>query len=186
MNVIETIIPDVLIIEPDVFGDNRGFFMEIWNKNRYANAGIDVKFVQDNLSSSKKGVLRGLHFQNPNSQGKLVYVLKGEVFDVAIDIRVGSPYFGQWFGITLSDQNRRQLYIPEGFAHGFCVLTDTVLFAYKCTDLYNPHAEAGIRWDDPDIGIEWPITNPILSKKDTMYPGLREIDEELLPRYGGK
>jgi dTDP-4-dehydrorhamnose 3,5-epimerase len=175
MNVIETKLQGVVIIEPKVFGDNRGFFMETWNKKKFENAGLPYNFVQDNLSFSTKGVLRGLHFQNPNPQGKLVYVLQGEVFDVAVDIRMGSPTFGQWEGVTLSSENKRQFFIPDGFAHGFCVMSDTALFAYKCTDIYNPQAERGIIWNDPDIGIEWPIRQPILSEKDKRNLQLRDI-----------
>lgn len=175
MNVIETNLQGVVIIEPKVFGDNRGFFMETWNQEKYEKAELPFNFVQDNLSFSTKGVLRGLHFQNPNPQGKLVYVLQGEVFDVAVDIRVGSPTFGQWTGVTLSSENKRQFYVPEGFAHGFCVLSDTALFAYKCTEKYNPQAEGGIVWNDPDIGIEWPIREPILSDKDSKSLRLKDI-----------
>jgi dTDP-4-dehydrorhamnose 3,5-epimerase len=183
MNVIETKLPGVLIFEPKVFGDSRGFFMETWNKQRYEEAGITGNFVQDNLSYSSYGVLRGLHFQNPNAQGKLVYVIEGEVFDVAVDIRVGSPKFGQWVGVTLSSENKRQFYVPEGFAHGFCVTSETALFAYKCTDIYNPSAEGGILWNDPDIGIEWPIVNPILSDKDKNNQQLSKIDKTRLPEF---
>jgi dTDP-4-dehydrorhamnose 3,5-epimerase len=183
MNVIETKLPGVLIFEPKVFGDSRGFFMETWNKQRYEEAGITGNFVQDNLSYSSYGVLRGLHFQNPNAQGKLVYVIEGEVFDVAVDIRVGSPTFGQWVGVTLSSKNKRQFYVPEGFAHGFCVTSETALFAYKCTDLYNPSAEGGILWNDPDIGIKWPIVNPILSDKDINNQQLSMIDKVRLPEF---
>ncbi|AIF53712.1 dTDP-4-dehydrorhamnose 3,5-epimerase [Pelosinus sp. UFO1] len=175
MNVIDTKLQGVVIIEPKVFGDNRGFFMETWNKEKYEQAGLPYNFVQDNLSFSTKGVLRGLHFQNPNPQGKLVYVLQGEVFDVAVDIRLGSPTFGQWEGVILSSENRKQFYVPEGFAHGFCVVSETALFAYKCTDKYNPQAEKGIIWNDPDIGIKWPIAEPILSEKDNVNLRLRDI-----------
>lgn len=185
MKIIETKLPEVLIIEPDVFGDNRGFFMETWNQLRYGQAGLPTSFVQDNLSFSTRGVLRGLHYQNPNSQGKLVYVLQGEIFDVAVDIRVGSTTFGQWVGITLSRENKRQLFIPEGFAHGFCVISETALFAYKCTDFYNPEVEGGILWKDPDIGIKWPINTPVLSEKDKAYPMLKDIPLGRLLQYGG-
>lgn len=186
MIITKTEIPEVLIIEPDFYGDNRGFFMETWNRSRYAEAGLDVNFVQDNLSHSTRGVLRGLHFQNPNAQGKLVSVLQGEVFDVAVDIRVGSPTFKQWVGVTLSGDSKQQFYIPEGFAHGFCVLSETALFTYKCTDFYSPSTEAGIQWDDPEIAIQWPISDPILSAKDKTYKSLRETAPECLPVYGGK
>jgi dTDP-4-dehydrorhamnose 3,5-epimerase len=186
MKVNKTKIPEVVVIEPDYFGDNRGFFMETWNRSRYVQAGLDVNFVQDNLSFSTRGVLRGLHFQKPNSQGKLVYVLQGEVFDVAVDIRAGSPTFKQWVGATLSSDNKQQLFIPEGFAHGFCVLSETALFAYKCTDFYDPSSEHGIKWDDPEIGINWPISKVILSDKDKDYKTLQETARECLPVYGGK
>lgn len=175
MKVLETKLPGVLIIEPDVHGDARGFFMETWQQKRYAEYGLPANFVQDNLSLSHKGVLRGLHYQDPNPQGKLVYVLQGEVFDVAVDIRRDSPTFGQWVGVTLSSENKRQLYIPEGFAHGFCVTSETALFAYKCTDYYNPQAEHGIIWNDPDIGIEWPVKKPVLSEKDRQNMRLKDI-----------
>ncbi|EAX48968.1 dTDP-4-dehydrorhamnose 3,5-epimerase [Thermosinus carboxydivorans Nor1] len=183
MKVIETKLSGVLLIEPDVYGDNRGYFLETWNAARYREYGLPEKFVQDNLSFSRRGVLRGLHFQNPNPQGKLVYVIQGEVFDVAVDIRPGSPTFGQWVGVTLSSDNKRQLYIPEGFAHGFCVLSDTALFAYKCTDFYNPQAEGGIIWNDFDIGIAWPVSEPIISDKDKANPRLRDIPSDKLAGY---
>lgn len=183
MNVLETELPEVLLVEPKVFGDDRGFFMETWNAERYREAGLPSGFVQDNLSYSAGGVLRGLHFQNPDQQGKLVYVLQGEVFDVAVDIRVGSPRFGQWTAATLSAQNKRQLYIPEGFAHGFLVTSDAALFAYKCTARYNREAEAGVLWNDPEIGIEWPTEEPTLSEKDRNVPRLSEISRERLPDY---
>lgn len=173
----------MLIIEPDVFGDRRGFFMESWNAKRYREAGLDVDFVQDNLSYSHYGVLRGLHYQQPHAQGKLVYVLQGRVFDVAVDIRVGSPSFGQWYGVELSAENKRQFYIPKGFAHGFCVISETALFAYKCTDFYSPQTEGGIAWDDPDLGIEWPLKEPMLSDKDKKYPMLKNIEPKTLPQW---
>jgi dTDP-4-dehydrorhamnose 3,5-epimerase len=185
MKVTETKLAGVLIIEPQVFSDGRGFFMETWNQKRYAEVGLPASFVQDNLSFSRRGTLRGLHFQNPSAQGKLVYVLQGEVFDVAVDIRIGSPTFGQWVGVTLSAANKRQLYIPEGFAHGFWVTSDEALFAYKCTDFYNPQAEGGVIWNDPDIGIAWPGDKPILSEKDRNYPRLKELPPGRLPQYGG-
>ncbi|CUH94464.1 dTDP-4-dehydrorhamnose 3,5-epimerase [Propionispora sp. 2/2-37] len=184
MKVIETKLPGVLIIEPKVFGDARGYFQETWNQVRYEEAGITDTFVQDNLSFSTRGVLRGLHYQNPHGQGKLVAVVKGEVFDVAVDIRVGSPHFGQWAGVYLSDENHRQLWIPPGFAHGFCVVSDTVYFAYKCTALYTPQAEGGILWNDPAIGIEWPVADVNLSEKDTKYPCLGDVPQHRLPVYG--
>ncbi len=171
MKVEDTDLPGVKLIHPRVFEDARGFFMETWHRARYREAGLP-DFVQDNLSCSKKGVLRGLHFQHPHPQGKLVQVLAGEIFDVAVDIRQGSPTFARWVGVVLSSKNRRQLYIPEGFAHGFCVLSEEALVAYKCTDVYHPEADRGLRWDDPDIGIAWPIEDPILSPKDAGAPRL--------------
>lgn len=184
MNVVETGLPGVLIVEPDVFGDDRGFFMETFNADRYREARLPFEFVQDNLSYSQHGVLRGLHFQNPNPQGKLVYVLQGEVFDVAVDIRAGSPHFGEWTGATLSAENKRQLWVPEGFAHGFVVTSDAALFAYKCTDRYNREAEGSVLYDDPEIGIDWPAVEPILSEKDAAAPRLADVSQGLLPRYG--
>lgn len=181
MKIIETTLPGVLIIEPKVFGDDRGYFFETWQQSRYEEAGIKATFVQDNLSFSTKGVLRGLHYQNPHSQGKLVSVVHGEVFDVAVDIRIGSPTFGQWTGVHLSGENHRQFWIPEGFAHGFCVMSDTVYFAYKCTDIYTPSSEGGIIWNDPDIGIDWPLTDVKLSDKDTQYSRLKDISSNRLP-----
>lgn len=181
MNCIPTALPAVKILEPNCFEDSRGFFMETWHARRYAEFGIPEFFVQDNLSLSAKGILRGLHYQTPHGQGKLVYVLQGEVFDVAVDVRYGSPTFGQWVGVTLSAQNRRQLYIPEGFAHGFCVLSNTALFAYKCTSFYSPADEGGIYWNDPDLCIDWPVANPILSEKDKKHPCLAAIPRERLP-----
>lgn len=174
MNVIKTPVKDLLIIEPRVFGDDRGFFLETYHDKKYREIGVP-QFVQDNLSFSKRGVLRGLHFQNPYSQGKLVYVLKGEVFDVAVDIRAGSPTFKQWHAQVLSGENKKQFWIPPGFAHGFCVLSDEALFSYKCTDYYNPETEHGIIWDDPEIGIDWPLNDPVLSEKDKSLPSLRDI-----------
>lgn len=185
MRIIETKLLGLFIIEPDVFGDARGFFMESWNQRRYAEAGLKLDFVQDNLSYSQHGVLRGLHFQNPHPQGKLVYVIQGEVFDVAVDIRVGSPTFGQWVGNILSGENKKQVYVPAGFAHGFCVTSPTALFAYKCTDFYSPAAERGVPWNDPDIGIVWPLKKPSLSAKDQQYPRLADLDLNSLPQFGG-
>jgi dTDP-4-dehydrorhamnose 3,5-epimerase len=170
----------LLIIEPDVFGDNRGYFMESWNRQRYRDAGLDFDFVQDNFSLSRRGTLRGLHFQNPFAQGKLVSVLQGEVFDVGVDIRRGSPTFGRWFGMTLSAENKRQFYLPPGFAHGFLVLSEMALFHYKCTDYYSPKDEQGFRWDDPDVGIKWPVENPILSQRDAAAPRLKALPPEKL------
>ncbi|UCF17940.1 MAG: dTDP-4-dehydrorhamnose 3,5-epimerase [Phycisphaerales bacterium] len=184
MNVIETKLPGILILEPTVFGDERGFFLETWNAKRYEEAGIPGPFVQDNASFSRKGALRGLHFQHPKSQGKLVQILSGEVVDVAVDIRVGSPTFGQWISEVLSETNHRQIYVPAGFAHGYCVTSETTVFSYKCTDFYNPAAEGGISWNDPDLGIDWPVAEPILSPKDADRPRLKDIPADRLPRFG--
>jgi len=185
MKVIDTEIPDVKIIEPDVFGDERGFFMETWQNERYHEHGVgaDISFVQDNLSSSRKNVLRGIHYQYKNIQAKLVYVLQGAVYDVAVDIRKGSPTFGKWAGVELSSDNRRQLYIPAGFAHGFCVLSETVLFAYKCSDTYNPEYEITIQWNDPEIDIKWPVSSPVLSNKDLEGEAFSNINPEIFPNY---
>lgn len=170
----------LLLIRPDVFGDARGFFQETWNLRRYTEGGLDRQFVQDNLSFSKKGILRGLHFQNPRPQSKLVHVLQGEVFDVAVDIRADSPSFGQWYGVHLSSENHLQLFIPEGFAHGFCVTSDTALFTYKCSDFYSPESECCIAWNDPVLDIEWPIENPELSPKDQKGLPLERFSREFL------
>ena len=176
-------IPGLLIIEPDVHGDERGFFMESYSRKRYGAAGITGEFVQDNVSLSARGILRGLHLQHPNDQGKLCFVLEGEVFDVAVDVRFGSPTFGRWEGITLSSGNQKQLYVPPGFAHGFCVLSERALFCYKCTGFYDAPSEIGIAWNDPEIGIEWPIRSPRLSSKDQANPPLAQIPTDRLPRY---
>ncbi len=186
MKVLTTPLSGVLIIEPGVFGDNRGFFMETYQKRRYEEAGITEELVQDNLSFSVKGTLRGLHFQCPNDQAKLVQVVDGEIFDVAVDIRRGSPTFGQWTGITLSSENKKQFFIPGGFAHGFCVLSETATFLYKCSNYYSPESEGGVLWNDPDLAIDWPVKDPILSEKDGLYTRLSEIPEEKLPVYGGE
>ncbi|MDH3229149.1 MAG: dTDP-4-dehydrorhamnose 3,5-epimerase [Alphaproteobacteria bacterium] len=183
MKVAKTELPGVLLIEPDRFGDDRGFFQETWHARRYEDAGIRDEFVQDNISLSRHGVLRGMHFQNPHGQAKLVYILQGEVFDVAVDVRAGSPDFGKWTGATLSADNGRQLYIPAGFAHGFCVTGETALFAYKCTDFYDRESELTIRWDDPQIGVAWPISHPTISEKDAVAPFLSAMDRALLPHY---
>ena len=176
-------LPGLVIIEPAVHGDDRGFFMESYSRDRYAEAGLPREFVQDNLSLSAKGILRGLHLQHPHDQGKLCFVLEGEVFDVAVDVRVGSPTFGRWEGVVLSSQNKRQLYVPPGFAHGFCVLSDRALFSYKCSDFYASQSELGVAWDDPDIEIAWPIGAPQLSAKDRQNRKLRDIPIDRLPRY---
>ena len=183
MNITPTRLPGVLILEPKVFRDDRGFFLETWNHSRFAEAGIPATFVQDNMSFSKRGVLRGLHFQHPTPQGKLLQVLRGEVFDVAVDVRVGSPTFGKWEGVTLSAENGRQLFIPEGFAHGFLVTGESALFSYKCTDYYQPKHEASLRWDDPDLGIDWPPGSPVLGPKDKAAKFLKTFKEEELPKY---
>ncbi len=177
---IETPISGLFIIEPTVFGDERGFFMETYNKKEFERIGIDVDFVQDNYSKSKKGTLRGLHFQKEFPQAKLVRVIKGEVYDVVVDIRENSPYFGKWFGVVLSEENKRQFFIPSGFAHGFLALTDIVEFTYKCSDYYHPEDEGGIIWNDSDIAVEWPleeygINEPLLSEKDKKWPTLKEL-----------
>jgi dTDP-4-dehydrorhamnose 3,5-epimerase len=184
MNIIKTKLPGVLILEPKVFPDDRGYFLETWNSKRYEQAGIPGPFVQDNISFSKKGILRGLHFQYPQSQGKLIQVLSGEVMDVVVDISIDSPTYGQWHGEILSESNHRQMYIPPGFAHGYCVTSETAIFSYKCTDFYNPSTEHGIIWNDPDIGIEWPIARPVLSDKDRAYPRLKDLRPEYLPQFG--
>ena len=166
------------VITPKVFGDERGYFMETYNYNDFKEAGIDTVFVQDNQSASRKGVLRGLHFQKKNPQGKLVRVIEGEVFDVAVDLRKNSKTFGKWVGVTLSAENKKQFYIPEGFAHGFVVLSETATFVYKCTRLYDPKDEGGLMWNDPAIGIEWPVGDgfePLLSEKDTKNPLLKDL-----------
>jgi dTDP-4-dehydrorhamnose 3,5-epimerase len=183
MHLTQTTLPGVVIIEPQVFEDNRGFFMETYHQRRYRECGIDAMFVQDNLSHSVKGILRGLHYQLHHPQGKLVLVVHGAIFDVAVDIRRGSPSFGQWTGLHLSADNPRQIFVPEGFAHGFCVLSATADVLYKCTDFYAPGDEGGILWSDPDINIDWPITEPLLSERDNNYPRLKDILKGHLPVY---
>ncbi len=183
MNIIETDLPGVLLIEPLVHADQRGYFFESYNESRFHKAGIKWRFVQDNLSHSGRGTLRGLHFQHPHSQAKLVQVLAGEVFDVAVDIRMGSPNFGKWTGRVLNSKNKLQMLIPEGFAHGFCVLSREALFSYKCSDFYAPECEGGVLWNDPAINISWPVTEPRLSFKDTSFPLLSDIAREKLPVY---
>lgn len=180
MEIVPQPLADLLVIEPRVFGDERGFFFESWNQNRYAKAGLPSQFVQDNVSFSRQGSLRGLHVQNPRTQGKLVQVLQGEVFDVAVDVRQGSPTFGRWHGVTLSAENKRQLWVPPGFAHGFCVVSETALFHYKCTDDYSPSTEFTVLWNDPDVGIDWPVSNPTLSEKDQKGLRLRDVPVERL------
>ena len=180
MTVTETALPGVLLIEPRVFRDARGHFLETYNEARYREAGVDAAFVQDNVSRSARGVLRGLHAQSPNAQGKLVSTLEGEVFDVAVDARWGSPTFGRWVGYALSAENGRQLYVPAGFLHGFVVTSENALFSYKCTDYYAPAAELSVRWDDPDLGIDWPNASPTLAPKDAQAPRLRDVPSERL------
>jgi dTDP-4-dehydrorhamnose 3,5-epimerase len=182
MNVISTEIPEVLIIEPKIFGDQRGFFLETFQAERYAANGIRGPFVQDNLSRSAFGVLRGLHLQNPKAQGKLVTVLRGRVRDVAVDVRLGSPTFGRHVAVDLDEDNRRQFWIPRGFAHGFVVLSETADFFYKCDEVYSPTDELVVRWDDPAIGIDWGVDAPSLSARDGAAPLLADISR--LPRYG--
>lgn len=178
----KTAIPGVYIIESSLFGDNRGYFMETYNYNEFKEAGLDMVFVQDNQSKSKKGVLRGLHFQKEHMQGKLIRVIKGEVFDVAVDLRKNSETYGKWVGDIISEENKKQIYVPTGFAHGFLVLSEEAEFCYKCTDFYHPESEGGIMWNDPDINVEWPtegIENIILSDKDKKHPRLSECKIEL-------
>jgi dTDP-4-dehydrorhamnose 3,5-epimerase len=184
MKVTATEIPEVLLIEPQVFGDHRGYFVETWHQARYAEYGIGPTFVQDNQAASRHGALRGLHIQNPHGQGKLVQVITGTVFDVAVDVRLGSPTFGAWAGVELSEENKRQLWVPPGFLHGYLVTSEQAIFAYKCTDLYHPETQFAVRWDDPEIGIDWPSgITPTLSDKDRDAPYLSELAQEQLPRY---
>lgn len=183
MNVLETNLPGVVVIEPKVFGDQRGFFLETFQEARYREAGITERFVQFNHSRSRRGVLRGLHYQLEQTQGKLVMVMRGEVFDVAVDVRRGSPTFGQWYGCVLSDENHRQLYVPPGYAHGFAVLSEEADFFYQCTDYYHPPSEQGIAWDDPDLAIAWPLEDVLLSAKDQANPRLKDQDPAKLPPF---
>ncbi len=180
MNVTPTALPEVLLIEPRVFRDERGFFLESYNARTYAEAGLPAQFVQDNHSRSQRGTLRGLHAQARQPQGKLVRVINGEVFDVAVDVRRSSPRFGHWVGVTLSAANFRQLYVPPGFAHGFCVLSDVAEFEYKCTDYYHPQSEIAIAWDDPAIGVKWPLDAPLLSARDAAAGTLEHGTQALL------
>ena len=182
MNVIATVLPEVLILEPRLFGDQRGFFLETYQLHRYAEHGVSRPFLQDNMSRSSHGVLRGLHLQNPFTQGKLVTALRGRVLDVAVDVRVGSPRFGRHVAVELSEDNRRQLWVPRGFAHGFVVLSETADFFYKCDELYSPKDEVSIRWSDPAIGIDWGVEAPSLSDKDADAPLLNDVKN--LPVYG--
>jgi dTDP-4-dehydrorhamnose 3,5-epimerase len=184
MEAIPTLLPEVLVIEPEVYGDERGFFVETWHARKYAERGLQLDFVQDNHSRSAKGVLRGLHYQLREPQGKLVRVVRGRVFDVSVDIRRGSPTFGRWVGIELSGENHRQMYIPPGFAHGFCVLSDSADFLYKCSTFYAPDDEYGILWSDPDIGIQWPGADFQMSVKDAGNSLLKDMTDRL-PVYQG-
>jgi dTDP-4-dehydrorhamnose 3,5-epimerase len=186
MQVESTEIPEVLHVIPKRFGDARGYFVETFQAQRYADAGIPGPFVQDNLSRSSRGVLRGLHLQNPTQQGKLVSVLEGEVYDVAVDVRVGSPTFGHHVGRVLSAERSNQLWVPAGFAHGFQVMSETALFAYKCTDLYAPAHEVGVLFSDPALGIVWPVADPVLSDRDRTHDVLAKIDPARLPRYAAR
>ena len=183
IQVLPTEIADVVILEPQVFGDDRGFFMETYHREKFTDLGLDFTFVQDNLSRSKKNVLRGLHYQLMTPQGKFVTAVRGKIFDVAVDVRRGSPTFGKWFGAVLSEENKRQMMIPEGFAHGFCVLSDEADVLYKCTGYYDPADDRGILWSDPDLAIEWPVGDPLLSEKDLRLPTLRQLPEDSLPAY---
>jgi dTDP-4-dehydrorhamnose 3,5-epimerase len=185
MKFIDTDLPGCTIIEPAVFGDARGAFFENWNAAKFAAAGIHAQVVQANVSTSTRGVLRGLHYQWPNPQGKLVQVLEGEVWDVAVDIRRGSPSFGRSAGVVLSAENRKQFWIPEGFAHGFVVLSERAVFSYLCTALYDREADAGIRWNDGKLAVDWPVTEPSLSDKDAKAPFLADVPLERLPVYAG-
>ncbi|QSX36042.1 dTDP-4-dehydrorhamnose 3,5-epimerase [Shewanella sedimentimangrovi] len=180
MKVIKTKIKDLVVIEPKIFGDERGFFYEMFQSERYKNAGINENFVQDNRSRSAKGVLRGLHFQKNKPQGKLVSVTIGEVFDVAVDLRKDSETFGQFESVLLTGENKLQFYVPPGFAHGFCVLSESADFQYKCTDYYDPSDESGLIWNDPDLNIPWPISSPLLSEKDMTLPTLAEIKYKII------
>lgn len=181
MEVISLEIEDVKLVKPRVFPDSRGFFTQTYHEKQYRDAGIGVRFVQDNWSRSTKGVLRGLHYQLKNPQDKLVSVMRGEVFDVAVDIRKGSPTFGKWVCAVLSEENHHQMFIPKGFAHGFCVLSDEVDFVYKCSDFYTLGDEYGVRWNDPDIGIDWPDMDYLVSEKDRKALGLKNVSEGNLP-----
>ncbi len=176
MQIVETQIKDLLVIQPDVFKDDRGYFFECYNEERFFKEGLTMRFVQDNESKSAKGVLRGLHFQKPPfAQGKLVRVVKGAVMDVAVDLRSGSPTYGKWHSVVLSEEDKTMFWIPEGFAHGFVTLQDDTIFQYKCTNVYNKASEGSIRWNDPDINIDWNIENPILSEKDTVSPFMKDF-----------
>ncbi|MGH9456144.1 MAG: dTDP-4-dehydrorhamnose 3,5-epimerase [Thermoanaerobaculia bacterium] len=181
MKFLETTLPGVLLVQPDVFGDDRGFFMETYREEAFRAAGIDARFVQDNHSASLRGVLRGLHYQEPFPQGKLIRCVAGSIFDVAVDIRTGSPHFGKWFGAELSATNRLQMWVPPGFAHGFCVTSDRAEVVYKCTEIWRKEVDRSILWNDPAIGIEWPVSEPVLSEKDAKAPRLSHAG--VLPQF---
>ena len=185
MKIIRTPLPGVSELAVDVYADNRGFFMETYQQEKFKALGIHCRFVQDNLSHSHRGVLRGLHYQYPHPQAKLVQVLAGEIFDVVVDVRRGSGSFGKWAGAILSEEDNRLLYISEGFAHGFCCVSERALVHYKCGELYSPESEGGVLWSDPDLGIDWPLKTPILSEKDSRHPCLRDIPVERLPVFKG-
>lgn len=181
MKVTELELPGVLLIEPRVFRDQRGAFVESWNASRFSALGMEVEFVQDNVSWSRRGVIRGLHYQHPGGQAKLSSVLRGEVWDIVVDVRRGSPTFARWIGVTLSHENQRQLFVPEGYAHGFAVRSEEAIFTYKCSRYYDPTFEWTLRWDDPDLGIDWGVPNPVISEKDRNGVRLAELPEEALP-----
>lgn len=183
MEVESLALPEVLLVSPRLFEDDRGCFVEMWSDRRYSDVGLPVSFRQDNVSVSRRGVLRGLHCQHPHGQGKLVTVLRGQVFDVAVDVRIGSPRFGHWVGVMLDGSAFKQLYVPPGFLHGFVALTDETVFSYKCSDWYDPMTEFAVRWDDPLIGIKWPIANPTLSTKDASAPLLVGLPPNRLPLF---
>jgi dTDP-4-dehydrorhamnose 3,5-epimerase len=180
LNFIETPLPGVILIEPTLFSDDRGSFMETYHAERFAAAGITATFVQDNQSRSRRGVLRGLHYQEPRPQGKLVRCTRGALFDVAVDVRRGSPHFAKWYATELTEENRRMLWVPPGFAHGFCATSDVADLSYKCTDVYRPELDRAILWNDPEMAIDWPVPNPILSPRDAAAPRLRDA---VLPAY---
>ncbi len=183
MKIIETPLDGVLIVEPDVYQDKRGFFMETHNLRRYREAGLNHVFVQDNLSYSVRGTLRGMHYQLNKPQAKLVQAIAGRIYDVVIDIRIGSPTFKKWFGVELSQENKKQLFVGHGLAHGFCVLSEAAVVTYKCTDFYDPHDEGGLLWSDPELSIDWPVSDPLLSPKDGASPKISELVSDRLPRY---
>jgi dTDP-4-dehydrorhamnose 3,5-epimerase len=185
VRVLESPLPGVIVIEPDVHRDGRGFFLETYHAEKYRAAGIAAPFVQDNHSQSVGGTIRGLHLQLRRPQGKLVRAVKGVIFDVAVDVRVGSPTFGRWFGVTLSEDNFHQCYISPGFAHGFCVVSPTAQVEYKCTDLYDRESEIGLAWNEPSFAIDWPIQDPVLSERDSRHPALRDV-MDILPRWTGR